>query len=276
MSKKGQALAAYISGNAENVLRSSIQKLSKDTSISTATIVRFCQDIGVDGFSDLKLKLAALLFSKDDNEYDEVEIGESVLSIKNKLATKSKLAIDTTKNGIDENKITKVINAINKSARIFVYGVGASGLVANDIYQKFLRLGKNISCTSDFHIAVSQIGNFEFNDVLILVSNQGKTSEVRDLLEVGIKVGCKTIILTAQPKISTAKKADIILLTQDIGEPKIRSGATTSLISQFFVVDVLVFSYISKYSDQVFESLKQSNRVAIIHKKGKNINIKNS
>lgn len=75
MPKKEQFLAEYISSNTKTVIKSSIQKLSKDTGISTATIVRFCQEIGVDGFSELKLELAALQLPKEPAEYDEIDIG---------------------------------------------------------------------------------------------------------------------------------------------------------------------------------------------------------
>lgn len=84
MPKKEQFLAEYISNNVKTVMNSSIQKLSKDTNISTATIVRFCQEIGVNGFGELKLKLAALQLPKNDAEYDEIDVGESISSIKKK------------------------------------------------------------------------------------------------------------------------------------------------------------------------------------------------
>ncbi|MDO5007529.1 MurR/RpiR family transcriptional regulator [Lactobacillus johnsonii] len=269
MPKKEQFLAEYISNNIKTVIKSSIQKLSKDTGISTATIVRFCQEIGVDGFSELKLELAALQLPKEPAEYDEIDIGEDVSSIKDKMATRFKSVIDITKSGIDEKTISKLVKEINQASRILAYGVGASGLVANDLYQKFLRLGKAITYTTDFHIAATQIGNFSPDDILILISNQGMTTEISDLLEVGKSVGIKTVLLTAQPRTAIAKKADLVLLTQDIGEPKIRSGATTSMISQLFVVDVLVFAYISRYSDKVFENLKRSNKTTLIHKNKK-------
>ena len=97
------------------------------------------------------------------------------------------------------------------------------------------------------------------------------TTEIGDLLEVGKSVGIKTVLLTAQPRTALAKKADIVLLTQDIGEPKIRSGATTSMISQLFVVDVLVFAYISRFSNKIFKNLKRSNKATLIHKNNKRI-----
>ncbi len=185
------------------------------------------------------------------------------------MATRFKSVIDITKSGIDEKTISKLVKEINQASRILAYGVGVSGLVANDLYQKFLRLGKAITYTTDFHIAATEIGNFTPNDILILISNQGMTTEISDLLEVGKSVGIKTVLLTAQPRTAIAKKADLVLLTQDIGEPKIRSGATTSMISQLFVVDVLVFAYISRYSDKVFENLKRSNKTTLIHKNKK-------
>ena len=86
------------------------------------------------------------------------------------------------------------------------------------------------------------------------------------MIKVADEFGIPTLLLTANPRASIAKKVDLVLLTQDIGEPAIRSGATTSLISQLFVVDVLVFSYLSTHTDEVLKNLKKSNQATDIHK----------
>ena len=264
--KKEQLLGDYIIANPENVISSSIQKLSKDTGISTATIVRFCREIGTNGFSDLKLQLVAAQSSVNNNDYHEFDAGEGIAAIKNTMAARFESAIEATQSGLNDNSLEKAVTKIYNSSSILVYGAGASGIVASDMYQKFMRVGKNINYISDLHVALAQLASFTSDDLLILISNDGKTTEVSDIQKVADKFGIPTLLLTANPRSFVAKKADLVLLTQDIGEPSIRSGATTSLISQMFVVDVLVFSYVSVHSDEVLKKLKRSNEATAIHK----------
>ena len=161
----------------------------------------------------------------------------------------------------------KLFKKINTSASILVYGAAASGLVANDMCQKvYANRQKIISYMPDFHVTLAKLASFTVNDLLVLISNDGKTTEISDLLKVADEFGIPTLLLTANPRASIAKKVDLVLLTQDIGEPAIRSGATTSLISQLFVVDVLVFSYLSTHTDEVLKNLKKSNQATDIHK----------
>lgn len=264
--KKEQLLGEYIIANPESVISSSIQKLSKDTGISTATIVRFCREIGTNGFGDLKLQLVAARSSASNNDYHEFDAGEGIAAIKNTMAARFKSVIEATQGGLNDPSVEKAIQKIDTSASILVYGAAASGLVANDMCQKFMRIGKNISYMPDFHVTLAKLASFTVNDLLVLISNDGKTTEISDLLKVADEFGIPTLLLTANPRASIAKKVDLVLLTQDIGEPAIRSGATTSLISQLFVVDVLVFSYLSTHTDEVLKNLKKSNQATDIHK----------
>ena len=47
----------YVIKNINNVLKMSVRDLAEETYVSTATIVRFCQKLGCDGFVEFKTKL---------------------------------------------------------------------------------------------------------------------------------------------------------------------------------------------------------------------------
>lgn len=47
----------YIINHMESVLKMSVRDLANETYVSTATIVRFCQKMGCDGFVDFKAQL---------------------------------------------------------------------------------------------------------------------------------------------------------------------------------------------------------------------------
>ena len=269
MSKKEQVLAKYIEQNYRDIIEISVHELAARSKISAATIVRFCKTIGVDGFSDLKLKISAMLGNSEEVEYAEIKPGEKIDSINTKMATRLKTAIDVTSRELDQEEVTKAVEAIHKAKQIQVFGVGASKLPGEDFEQKFLRIGKFVTASCDFHIAAAHLASMTKNDLLIAISNSGNTKEVIDLLQVAKEFGVKSILLTSNSEGEAVALADQVLMNQSVGEPILRSGATTSLISQLFIVDILIFSYLSKYNKKVKNNLNNSRHAINTHKEGR-------
>jgi DNA-binding MurR/RpiR family transcriptional regulator len=109
------------------------------------------------------------------------------------MAARFKSVIEATQGGLNDQSVEKAIQKINTSASILVYGAAASGLVANDMCQKFMRIGKNISYMPDFHVTLAKLASFTANDLLVLISNDGKTTEISDLLKVADEFGIPTL-----------------------------------------------------------------------------------
>jgi DNA-binding MurR/RpiR family transcriptional regulator len=54
----------YVMSNPSKVVKMSIQKIAKETNTSTATLLRFCHELGYHGFSEFKFKLREELENK--------------------------------------------------------------------------------------------------------------------------------------------------------------------------------------------------------------------
>ncbi len=127
----------------DEVLTLSVQEMSKRTQTSPAALVRFSRAIGLDGFAQLKQKLSASLASMDHpDDFEEVQQNEEVASIKSKIRTRMSNMIEQTNDVLNDESVEKAAAMLDHASMIFVYGVGASSLVAQDIFQKFTRIGK--------------------------------------------------------------------------------------------------------------------------------------
>ncbi|WP_262495726.1 SIS domain-containing protein [Paenibacillus sp. B2(2019)] len=79
---------------------------------------------------------------------------------------------------------------------IYVYGVRASFIIAQDAAQKWLRLGKNVYAISDRHLLAAAMATKSENAVFWGILYSGGTREVIQLIK-GAKDKCiKTISLT--------------------------------------------------------------------------------
>lgn len=67
--KAEKKLSKYILDNTKKVTTLSVANLSKESGVSTATIVRFSQSLGLPGFKELKLELAKVDSQSESDTY---------------------------------------------------------------------------------------------------------------------------------------------------------------------------------------------------------------
>ncbi|MDR1567224.1 MAG: MurR/RpiR family transcriptional regulator [Streptococcaceae bacterium] len=253
-----QKIADYILEHSNEVVTLSAQELAKRAESSPAAIIRFCRSININGFTDLKILLSANLGSRSNEMYTEVEEKESTAAIKQKLNLRFHHALERTADLLDDVALNAALFEVETAEIIFVYGLGASSLVAQDVYQKFIRLGCNVFHSLDQHLFASILATTDKKSLFIGISNAGETSEVLTLLEIAKDNQIKTIGITQNQDSQLARNSDILLLTAKGEEAALRSAATASLIAQLYIIDVLFFMYASKNYDATLQKIQTS------------------
>ncbi|WP_207696061.1 hypothetical protein DOK67_0002464 [Enterococcus sp. DIV0212c] len=262
-----QKIAEYILNHTSEVINLSAQELAKKASSSPAAIIRFCRSIEVSGFTDLKILLSANLGTVDTQMYTEVENGETTAAIKEKLQHRLIHVLERTNEHLEDKAIDQAVVELETAEIIFVYGLGASSLVAQDIYQKFTRLGLSVFFTMDHHLFASALGTNRLKGIYIGISNSGANQETNALADLAIEKGLPVIGLTANPDSALAQKSSVLLLTPEGEEAQLRSAATVSLTAQLYVVDVLFFAYATKNYNETLEKIQDSKEAVEIVKK---------
>ncbi|MER5829140.1 SIS domain-containing protein, partial [Streptomyces mirabilis] len=131
------------------------------------------------------------------------------------------------------------VTALAAARRIDIYGVGASGLVAQDLAQKLLRIGLIAHPHSDPHLAVTNAVQLRAKDVAIAITHSGSTGDVIEPLRVAFERGATTVAITGRPDGPVTQYADHILTTSTARESELRPAAMSSRTSQLLVVDCL-------------------------------------
>ncbi|WP_029277131.1 MurR/RpiR family transcriptional regulator, partial [Carnobacterium jeotgali] len=96
------------------------------------------------------------------------------------------------------------------------------------------------------------------NAVFFGVSNSGEKKEVLALMIMAKELGLKTVALTNNTENALSLEADIALKTAFAHEAPLRSGATISLLTQMYAVDILFYDYASKNYDLTVTNLEKS------------------
>lgn len=253
-------LANYILKNKEEVVNLSAQELSDKADISPAAVVRFSKTLGYKGFTALKVDLAK---DRDERENDTSVIiseSDSINDIIRKVKVSNTSSIDETIGLLNVDTINNIVEAMVNAKRIYLFGIGASGIVAMDLQQKLLRINKNSLYQMDPHTQISSSVHITNEDVAIGISYSGETKEVNTPLKIAKENGAKTIAITRYNKNSLSKIADYsVYLPND--EKDLRVGAITSRIDALTIVDILYLGVAKNDFERTKRDIKKTRDI---------------
>ncbi|MDD5026912.1 MAG: KpsF/GutQ family sugar-phosphate isomerase [Candidatus Omnitrophica bacterium] len=120
-------------------------------------------------------------------------------------------AVKNLKTHIDSNFKNAVNIILKTKGRAIVSGMGKTGIIA----QKFSATLASTGTPSLFlHTAEAihgDLGKVTSDDAVIILSNSGSTEEMKQLVPLLKKIGCKIIALTGNVKSILAKHSDVVL-----------------------------------------------------------------
>ncbi|MCE9654913.1 MurR/RpiR family transcriptional regulator [Clostridium celatum] len=254
-------LAEYIIKNKDEVVGLSAQELSSKADISPAAVVRFSKTLGYKGFTALKVDLAKDRDERDDETSVIINEDDSLKDIIRKVKVSNISSIDETIGLMNVDTMKNIIEAMINAKRIYLFGIGASGLVALDLQQKLLRINKSTLYQIDPHTQIASAVHIEKEDVAIGISYSGETKEVNVPLKIAKEKGAKTIAITRYNKNSLSKISDYAIYLPNY-EKEFRVGAITSRIDALTIVDILYLGVARNEFKQTKEYIK-STREAI-------------
>ena len=218
-----------------------VTELADRAHVSKPTVVRFCRSMGYDGLSDFKLKLAGSVsegvpFIHRSVDADDKTSDVAVKVIDNTVAAFLKYRNDASSFAL-EHAAQALADTHKTGRRIEFYGVGNSGIVAQDAQHKFFRLGLNTIAYSDGHMQVMSASMLQPGDCAVIISNSGRTRDLMDACDIARKRGATTIVITASG--SPLAGTGHIHLTADHPEGYDKYSPMVSRLLHLLIIDIL-------------------------------------
>ena len=237
-SDKEKKIADYVLNDPKNIIHLTINQIADDLGLAESTIFRFCQRIGFKGFQAFKISLAAEVVAPLKDIHEKIEEGDSVRSVTEKVFRSNINTLEETLQIVDADAMERAVHAIMKARKTEFFGSGGSAMIAMDGYHKFIRLGLLVSMNLDSHMQLMAASQLQKDDVAIVISHSGSTTDVLDILRVLKEKGVTIISVTNFGKSPLSKDADISLYTVS-EETDFRSEALSSRIAQLSLIDAL-------------------------------------
>ncbi|MCA5894798.1 MurR/RpiR family transcriptional regulator [Isoptericola sp. NEAU-Y5] len=254
-------IAQVVLDDATGVVGATITELAARAETSQATVVRFCRAVGYAGYPEFRIDLAQatsrleLELERSGIAEGEINQTDTTTDVVSKIAFHEARTIEETARMLDLEALERAVEAVAAAPRTDVYGVGSSGLTAQDLAQKLSRIGLVCTAPVDPHGQLTSAALLTPGCVAVAVSHTGRTVESNQALGLAKEAGATTIAVTNFPASPLAELADIVLTTT-ARETQFRSGAMSSRIAQLAVVDFLFVRVAQQRYDATAAALK--------------------
>ncbi|WP_250478800.1 MULTISPECIES: MurR/RpiR family transcriptional regulator [unclassified Caballeronia] len=252
-------LAEYVLEAPREVLDLSMTEFAARAGVSQPTIARFCQALGFSGFREFKIRLAQGVAADVPTVYRDVRTDEPAAGVAAKVLDRTIGALIAVRNSLSSDSVATAIAMLAEARRIEFYGAGGSGIAALDMQHKFFRLGVPSVAYSDPHTYTTSAALLGAGDVVVAISNTGRTRDILDACRSALNGGAKVIAITHGN--SPLARLATVGLFANVDEDTDIFSPMTSRVSHLAIGDILAVGLALARGPALAEKLAEAKDV---------------
>jgi RpiR family transcriptional regulator, carbohydrate utilization regulator len=265
LSKAEQRISQVVIAAPDKAMHFSMATLAARAQVSAPTVIRFCHSAGFSGFKEFKTWLANTVGAGAAFTHRAVAQGDDTHTIADIVLARGLAALTqlraqlSNRQGLATSALESAVTLLAQAARIDCYGMGNSGITAQDAAHKFFRMGIPSNAHADPHIHAVAAAMLGKADVVLVFSNSGRSKDLIASVKIAMQVGAKVIAI-APINSPLAKLAHIALNINRSDDPDITAPMTTRLC-QLAIIDVLAVSIATRHGPGVQKRLSQIKNI---------------
>ncbi|WP_304334374.1 SIS domain-containing protein [Conchiformibius steedae] len=240
-------------------VHAAVAEIAERAGVSQPTVIRFCRSLGYKGLPEFKLALSASIsHSGLPYVHAELNIDDSMGDVMEKVLGNTAAALLGARRSLNQSDLENAVAMLTHARRIEFYGVGNSGIVAQDAQHKFFRFGISTVAYSDTHTQLMAAAVLSADDVLVVLSNSGSSIELLDSVSIAKENGAQVIAITRSDS-PLAQLADCVLPVA-VQEDNSRYTPMVSRMLQLAVVDILAIGLALRFGETISLQLEKVKR----------------
>jgi DNA-binding MurR/RpiR family transcriptional regulator len=257
MTKSEQKVADYVMKQTEEAVYLTVTDLAERVGVGETTVLRFCRKLNYKGYQDFKLAVAQSQVTQPERLDREIADSDPLDVVAAKITRQNTKTLTNTLELFQGEVLQRAIDLLSAARQISFFGIGSSGLTAQDAEHRFMRMGFNVSYSMDSHVMAMKAALVQEGDVVIGISTSGSTKDVVDTMRIAKENGAKVICITNHGRSPITKYADVILLAASKESP-LQGGAFSSKIAQLHLLDILTKAIEMQRKESTFGSIKKT------------------
>ena len=240
-------------------VHAAVAEIAEHSSVSQPTVIRFCRSLGYKGLPEFKLALSASIGHEGmPYVHEELNTDDDMSSVVEKVLGNAAASLLGERRFLKESELENAIATLMHARRVEFYGVGNSGIVAQDAQHKFFRFGMSTVAYVDTHTQLMAASVLSSEDVLIAISNTGSSIELLDAVSIAKENGASIIALTRNES-PLAQMADCVLSIATQENAELYTPMVSRLL-QLAVIDILAIGLALRLGDAASLQLQKSKK----------------
>lgn len=240
------------------VMQAAVADIAASAGVSQPTVIRFCRSMGCSGLPDFKLKLAGSLVTGVPYVHSSVRPEDPTSEVAAKVFDNTVSALLKSRNEVNPAAVEQAVDLLSHARRIEFYGLGNSGIIAADAQHKFFRFGIPTVAYADTHIQTMAASVLGPGDVMVAISNSGRTVELIGAAEVALAAGASVVAITASG--SPLARLATVTLAADTREDTETFSPMISRIVHLVMIDILAVGVALRQGPALIAQLEKSKQ----------------
>ena len=259
LSGREQRVADYMLENLEAVAYQNQNEIALATSVSEATVTRFCQRLGCDGFRDFRVRFAqSVAVSLPYLRASQVGAAENVAldDLVDHVFGSAASLLSLARNQLDAKSLGAAIEILANASRIAFIGVGGSSSnLAAEGANRFFRLGIPSESHSDGYYQRMLASTLGPGDAVFAISASGGPQELIDSVGIASQYKARSVSLTKRG--SQLAAATDVAIELDLPEDEDIYKPTASRLAYLAALDVIATGVARTHPDRVKQNLRR-------------------
>lgn len=266
LTKAEKKIAHAILSQPDMLSQCSLSEVASQLDVGEATFIRFCRTLGFKGYTDFKLDLAIELATQEKESSALLDTDVSEIDTPKEIAVKLQATlsnvISETINLLDYEELEKVVDELRKANRIFLFGVGSSGLTAEDAKHKLMRIGLQTDAVTNNHFMYMQASLLKEGDVVIGISHSGYSEETTKALRIARENNAVTVAITHNLRSPITEIADYVLINGN-RQGHMQGDSIGTKMTQLFVLDLIYTLLVKAEPNKAIEQKQKTLNVIL-------------
>lgn len=195
LSPAERAVAELTLQNPRFMLDAPVAEIAKRANVSQPTVIRFCRSLGCDTLIEFRRRLAQSLSSGTPVVPAKINAGDSLPDIVAKVFDGTTAALLRNRDELSGGTLEEVTRRLAESRQRVFFGLGSSGVVAEDAQLSFLRYGIHAVVYRDSHSLRMAAATLEEGATIVAISPSGRAQEVIDAVRIARDNGAFVIAI---------------------------------------------------------------------------------
>ncbi len=236
LTKTEREVVHFINSNEARLSQLSIVDIAYETFSSPATVSRAIRKCRINGFNELRYKLAS---GASDKQVVDV----------NEILNKSLIEASRTVEQISMADVLKSIRLIQEARKVYVFARGMTEYVANEFCFKLQLMNVDAMMTDDPKIMVSISRTISPRNLVVIFSLNGHTPELVESAMNANAMGCPVVTCSCNSESELGPYSTVHIVGYKHSHVSFRSYEVTSRLPLLIISRVLVDELVNSAAD---------------------------